>query len=109
MMGMESKLLDACAVLGIGVLDDVDPSVIRRAYRRLAISVHPDAAARRGGRPGPADGMRFVEASQAYELVMRHVLSTRRSAPAPNRVPRPSRVPLPGHAPPPGRVRRPAR
>jgi len=77
MVDMESKLLDACAVLGIGALDEVDPSVIRRAYRRLAISVHPDAAARRGGRSGPADGRRFVEASQAYELVMRHVLSTR--------------------------------
>jgi hypothetical protein len=53
----------------------LDVSVIRRAYRRLAVTTHPDAAARAGAKPGSVDGKRFIEASRAYELLMGYLLA----------------------------------
>ena len=80
---MNRYLIDAYATLlgapprrGAQVpLHQLDISVIRRAYRRLAVLTHPDAAARAGVKPGSVDGKRFIEASRAYELLMGYLLA----------------------------------
>jgi len=96
---MELHLIDACATLlgpqarkgGQGFLHQLDISVIRQAYRRLAVASHPDAARRPGAKPGSADGKRFIEASRAYELLMGYLLKRRGPAtPPPRARPRPS-------------------
>jgi hypothetical protein len=51
----------------------LDVSVVRRAWRKMAVASHPDAS-RREAR-GTPDGKLFVEASRAYELLMGHLLS----------------------------------
>jgi hypothetical protein len=99
---MDLHLIDACATLlgpqarkgGQGFLHQLDISVIRQAYRRLAVASHPDAALRAGSKPGSVDGKRFIEASHAYELLMGYLLN-RRGAAAPA-APRPR--PRPGSA-----------
>jgi hypothetical protein len=88
---MNRNLIDACATLlgaqarrgGQIPLHQLDVSVIRRAYRRLAVTTHPDAAARAGARPGSVDGKRFIEASRAYELLMGYLLAQGGRARAP--------------------------
>jgi hypothetical protein len=83
---MDLHLIDACATLlgpqarkaGQAFLHQLDISVIRQAYRRLAVASHPDAAARSGAKP---DGRRFIEASMAYELLMGYLLKRPRPAP----------------------------
>jgi hypothetical protein len=96
---MNRYLIDAYATL-LGVpprrgaqipLHQLDISVIRRAYRRLAVMTHPDAAARAGAKPGSVDGKRFIEASRAYELLMGYLLAQGtavRAAPAATRTAR---------------------
>lgn len=82
---MNRYLIDAYATLlgaqarrgGQIPLHQLDVSVIRRAYRRLAVTTHPDAAARAGAKPGAVDGKRFIEASRAYELLMGYLLAQR--------------------------------
>jgi len=77
---MNAKLLEACALLlgptarakGAAILQHLDVAVVRRAYRVLAVATHPDSARRSGSRQ--SDGRRFVEASNAYELVMSYLL-----------------------------------
>jgi hypothetical protein len=96
---MELHLIDACATLlgpqarkgGQGFLHQLDISVIRQAYRRLAVASHPDAGLRQGAKPGSNDGKRFIEASRAYELLMGYLLKRRSpAAPAtPRAKPRP--------------------
>lgn len=96
---MELHLIDACATLlgpqarkgGQGFLHQLDISVIRQAYRQLAVASHPDAAARTGAKPGSADGKRFIEASRAYELLMGYLLKRRGPIPpvTPRAKPRP--------------------
>ena len=86
---MDLHLIDACATLlgpqalkkGQGFLRQLDISVIRQAYRRLALAYHPDAALRPGARPGSVDGKRFIEASRAYETLMGYLLKRRSPAP----------------------------
>ena len=76
---MESKLLDACAVLlgpqarraGQALLRQLTVATVRAAFRRLALRTHPDSAS------GPTDGAQFIEASRAYELLMAFVLARR--------------------------------
>lgn len=46
----------------LGISDDADTSEVRRAYRRRAQAVHPDA----GG--GSTDG--FIEVTEAYETLI---------------------------------------
>jgi hypothetical protein len=84
---IDTRLRNACALLleipprkmTTLVLEQLDVAVVRRAWRRIAVSSHPDAARRGGGAP-KHDSTRFIEASQAYELVMGHLL--KRQAPA---------------------------
>jgi len=52
---------------------------VRRAWRVLALSSHPDAARHAGAKSGTQDGRRFIEASRAYELLMGYLLN--RTAP----------------------------
>jgi hypothetical protein len=88
---MEARLLDACAVLlgphvklhGSSYLDGLEVGAVRRAYRVLAVASHPDAARRTGARPGAADGRRFIEASHAYELLMKYLLNKPPAAASP--------------------------
>ncbi len=54
-------------------MQGLDVAVVRRAWRKMAVRTHPDAL-RRGGRGSP-DGRQFVEASRAYELLMRYLLA----------------------------------
>jgi hypothetical protein len=54
-------------------VQQLDVAAVRRAWRKLAVAIHPDAA-RRGAR-GTADGRQFVEASRAYELLMGYLLA----------------------------------
>jgi hypothetical protein len=76
---MEAKLLDACAVLlgpqarraGQALLHQLTVAMVRTAFRRLALRTHPDTV---GGSP---DGVRFIEASRAYELLMTFLLARR--------------------------------
>ena len=76
---MDAKLLDACAVLlgpqvrraGQALLRQLTVAMVRNAFRRLAVRTHPDTAR------GVSDGRRFIEASQAYELLMAFLLSRR--------------------------------
>lgn len=48
----------------LGVARDADPDTIKRAYRRLAMSYHPDR-----NPDDPDAGERFKEASEAYEVL----------------------------------------
>lgn len=73
--------MDACALL-LGIpprrvsaafIQQLDAAAVRRAWRRVAVSSHPDAVGRQVG--GPQDGELFVEASRAYEQLMGHLLS----------------------------------
>ena len=102
---MNRYLIDAYATL-LGAqprreaqipLHQLDISVIRRAYRRLAVLTHPDAAARAGAKPGSVDGKRFIEASRAYELLMGYLLAqgvgVRAAAPAGARAAKPRPAP----------------
>ncbi len=108
---MNRYLIDAYATLlgapprrGAQIpLHQLDISVIRRAYRRLAVMTHPDAATRAGAKPGSVDGKRFIEASRAYELLMGYLLAQGaglRAAPAGPHTARPR--PTPSAARPPG-------
>jgi len=101
---MNRYLIDAYATLlgasprrGAQIpLHQLDISVIRRAYRRLAVMTHPDAAARAGAKPGSVDGKRFIEASRAYELLMGYLLAqgaAMRAAPATAHAARPRPAP----------------
>jgi hypothetical protein len=80
---IDTRLIEACALLlgasprriGAAYLQQLDPATVRRAWRALAVSSHPDASRRGGAKPGANDGRRFIEASRAYELVMRYLLS----------------------------------
>ena len=82
-MLIDSRLLEACALLlgastrtaGAAYLQQLDPATVRRAWRALAVSSHPDAARRGGVKSGTNDDRRFIEASRAYELVMGYLLS----------------------------------
>ncbi|MGA2642236.1 MAG: hypothetical protein ABSG21_15185 [Spirochaetia bacterium] len=101
-MLIDPRLLDACALLlgsstrrlNAAVLLQLDAATVRRAWRVLAVSSHPDAARRGVARSGTYDGRRFIEASRAYELLMGYLLS--RPAPLSPGA-RPSR-PRAGHA-----------
>jgi hypothetical protein len=69
--------------VGAAFLQQLDPATVRRAWRALAVSSHPDAIWRSAAKHGANDGRRFIEASRAYELVMGYLLS-RPAAPAPS-------------------------
>jgi len=100
---MNRYLIDAYATLlgaprrGVQIpLHQLDVSVIRRAYRRLAVMTHPDAAARAGATQGSVDGKRFIEASRAYELLMGYLLARGagvRAAPASTHTAKPRPAP----------------
>jgi hypothetical protein len=80
---IDTRLLDACALLlgpstrrvSAVLLQQLDVATVRRAWRVLAVSSHPDAARRAGAKSVPTDGRRFIEASRAYELLMGYLLS----------------------------------
>jgi hypothetical protein len=95
---IDTRLRNACALLleipprkmTALFLEQLDVAVVRRAWRRIAVSSHPDAARRGGGTASKHDGTRFIEASQAYELVMGHLLRRpARMAPSPRSGPKP--------------------
>jgi hypothetical protein len=99
---MDRHLIDAYATLlgaqarrgGQIPLHQLDISIIRRAYRRLAVTTHPDAALRSGAKSGSVDGKRFIEASRAYELLMGYLLAHGTGGrPAGARTPRPRPAP----------------
>jgi len=80
---MDSKLLDACAVLlgpqarraGQALLAQLTVAMVRSAFRRLALQTHPDMSG------SARTGSRFIEASRAYELLMAFLLArSRRTA-----------------------------
>ena len=78
-------------------LEHLDVAVVRRAWRRIAVASHPDAA-RRGGSAARRDGSLFIEASRAYELLMGHLLRRPAAAGSPRRpadhaAPRPTAKP----------------
>jgi hypothetical protein len=79
------------------MLQSLDVATVRRAWRVLAVSSHPDAVRRAGAKSAPADGHRFIEASRAYELLMGYLLN-RPTQPLPVRTarPRPARSPSRG-------------
>jgi hypothetical protein len=79
------------------MLQQLDVATVRRAWRVLAVSSHPDAARRAGVKSAPVDGHRFIEASRAYELLMGYLLN-RQTQPLPVRTarPRPARSPSRG-------------
>ncbi len=74
-MAMNETLLEACAILlgpqarsgGIPVLRQLDTATLKRAFRRLALSTHPDVALRQGGDPAAFDTSRFIRSLWAYE------------------------------------------
>ena len=88
---MDSQLLDACAVLlgpqarraGQALLAQLTVAMVRSAFRRLALRTHPDAAA------GSRSGALFIEASQAYEVLMAFLLARSPAAAARSRERRP--------------------
>jgi hypothetical protein len=95
---IDTRLRNACALLleipprkmTALFLEQLDVAVVRRAWRRIAVSSHPDAARRGGGTASKHDGTRFIEASQAYELVMGHLLRRpSRTGPVPRSGPKP--------------------
>jgi hypothetical protein len=63
--------------VGAAYLQQLDPATVRRAWRALAVSSHPDAARRGGAKPGANDGRHFIEASRAYELIRGYLLCRR--------------------------------
>ena len=73
--------------MSVAFVQSLDVATVRRAWRTLAVSSHPDAA-RRSGKPGAQDGRRFIEASRAYELVMGYLLSRPVTHPAGTRTAR---------------------
>jgi hypothetical protein len=72
---MNETLLKACAILlgpqaravGEPLLGRLDAATLKRAFRRLALSTHPDVALRRGGSPAAFDSSRFIQSLWAYE------------------------------------------
>jgi hypothetical protein len=89
---MDQLLMDACAVLfgtqagkaGPALLGRLSAAEVKRAFRRLALSTHPDTAS--GLASGPAGASRFIEALRAYELLA-SFLRGRGGRPAPSRPP----------------------
>jgi hypothetical protein len=72
-------------------LERLDVAVVRRAWRRIAVASHPDAVRRGGGRAAKRDGSLFIEASQAYELLMGHLLRKPAAPGSPRRTADPAR------------------
>jgi hypothetical protein len=80
---MSARILNAGIILfgapartgGMAFLATLEPSAVRRAYRAIAVTSHPDASRR--GRRDTADGRLFIEASKAYETLMAWVLGGR--------------------------------
>jgi hypothetical protein len=72
-------------------LERLDVAVVRRAWRRIAVASHPDAVRRGGGRAVKHDGSLFIEASQAYELLMGHLLRKPAAPGSPRRAADPAR------------------
>ena len=91
MSALDARLIDAGILLfgahartgGMAFLAGLDPAVVRRAYRALAVASHPDALRRSAAARGAPDGRRFIEASKAYELLMGWLLTTARAPRAP--------------------------
>jgi curved DNA-binding protein CbpA len=85
--GMSKTLLDACEVLlgpqakkdAQALLHRLNATVIKRAFRRLALLTHPDVAPDSAVAPGPGGASRFIEAFWAYEQLL-EFLKTRRGA-----------------------------
>ncbi len=92
--GMSKTLLDACEILlgpqakkdAQALLHRLNATVIKRAFRRLALLTHPDVTPDSATAAGPAGASRFIEAFWAYEQLL-EFLQTRREAtrPAPAR------------------------
>jgi hypothetical protein len=78
---MNETLLKACAILlgpragGEPLLLRLDPATLKRAFRRLALSTHPDVALRQGGNPASFDSSRFIQSLWAYEQLSAYLKS----------------------------------
>jgi len=80
---MNETLLKACAILlgpqaragGDPLLRQLDPATLKRAFRRLALSTHPDVALRQGGNPAAFDSSRFIQSLWAYEQLSAYLKS----------------------------------
>ena len=107
--GMSKTLLDACEILlgprakkdAQALLHRLNATVIKRAFRKLAMLTHPDVAADSAVVSGPGAASRFIEAFWAYEQLLQF-LQTRRGATAPATARRRSRrstgSPASGHS-----------
>jgi curved DNA-binding protein CbpA len=87
---MSKTLLDACQILlgprakkdAHALLHRLNATVIKRAFRRIALLTHPDVAPDSAAVSGPGGASRFIEAFWAYEQLL-EFLRTRRGATAP--------------------------
>lgn len=87
---MSKTLLDACEILlgpqakkdAQALLPRLNATVIKRAFRRLALLTHPDVAPDCSAAPGTGGTSRFIEAFWAYEQLL-EFLQTRRGASRP--------------------------
>ena len=61
--------------MSLAYIQGLDVAAVRRAWRLIAMTSHPDAVLRAGTRGTALDGRRFIEASHAYEFLMTYLLS----------------------------------
>jgi hypothetical protein len=88
---IDKRVVDACVLLlgspprhvSVAFVQRLEVGTVRRAWRLIAMTSHPDAVRRGGARGTGLDGRRFVEASHAYEFLMSYLLS--RPAAVPHR------------------------
>ena len=108
---MEQQVLEACETLmgtrvggyGEPVLNQLDISSVKRAFRTLAIETHPDVANRHKSIRRASDGERFIKVTRAYEVLMAYLLARKSGPGAPSVQPTAHRQRHPHRSPPSGR------
>lgn len=58
---------------GMGAVDSVQPDQLKAAYRRKALTTHPDRFASQGEAVQRIHAERFIQVSRAYEILSRYV------------------------------------
>ncbi len=85
---MNQTLIEACAILlgphvrlaGESIVRQLDAATLKRAFRRMALSTHPDVARQHGVDLASFDSSRFLQSLWAYERLLAYLSSRNGSA-----------------------------